>query len=527
MALKRILSAVSFLLASSGAIAQGQQADTLRNLPMVQALTSLRNNWLQSPNAAGMKLSSFLPAGKTELSYNNLSGGMKLAQQPESCERFQFNSERYQPLGGAIFYGSFSYTEQRDKNVRFSDVMNPYRGTPYLLADSIGGDWKKQLYSLKLKVSSPQLLGDKLILGIGAELNVGTGARQNDPRPLNTSNEINITPGLIWKLSDNSHIGINGLYGRYREEISLEVKNTYVNHYLYKFLGIGQYELPGVFSVGSARNYDGNKYGGDLQYELTKGRVSWLTTAGYRSYSEEVSDGNSVPRKAGTWKQKEYNVLSVFNLHKGRVLQQFKLNGQLTEDTGIEFHEYFNTVTKEWQTILEAPFYTAETKLAGLSYTYLKESDQMVYSWLAEVGLNYQSVDKQYTIPVSAERLERIAFYLKGGKNMLTGKNSSLQVSLSLGYSMSLSDGVSFIPVTSDRTLLAREILYPDHAYLSADRLIATAEAQYNFNIRKVKGAKFFIGSVANVIRSVNADAVYPAASGNRRYVSLSLGAYY
>lgn len=527
MAIKRILLFAGILLVSFCAVAQEEQADSLRSMPMNLALLNLRNNWLQTENAAGMQLSRLWPTGKTALLYNNLSGGMKLAQQPESTDRLQFISERYQPLGKAIFYGSFSYTGQDDRNIRLSDVLDPYRGTPYILADSIGGNWKKQLYALKLKAAAPPLAGGRLMAGIGAELNVATGARQNDPRPLNRSNEINITPGLIWKSGSHSHVGINGLYGKYREEVSLEVKNTYINHFLYKLLGVGQYELPGIFSVGASRNYAGSKYGADLQYGLKTDRMNWLSTAGYRTYSEEVSDGNSVPRKAGTWKQKDYQVTSVLHFDGGQAFQQLKFEGQLLEDTGIEFHEYFNSAANQWQTILEAPFYLAETRRAALSYTFVQQSDEKVYNWLAAAALNYQSADKTYTVPASSARTERLDFSVKGGKNFLVGKNASLQTSLSLGYSKSLSDGLSFIPVTSDRNLIAREVLYPDHAYLTGDRLMVTCEGQYNFNMKKVKGTQFFMGTVIHVLQSLKDDLFYPTAAGNRSYFSLSIGAYY
>jgi len=527
MAIRRDILFLGMLFASSCVFAQEAPTDTLRNAAVKLGLLNLNNNWLQSTNAAGMQWSDVFAIGKTGLSYNNQQGQFKLAQQPESQQQIKFMSERYQQIGKAQFFGSFAYTEQTDKNVRLSDVLDPYRGTPYLLADSIGGDWRKQLYTLKLKAASPTLMNDRLILGLGLNLDVATGARQNDPRPLSTANEIRITPGLTWKQGAHSVLGVNLLYNRYREEISMEVRNTNISHYLYKFLGVGQYELPGIFSVGSSRVYNGNKYGTNLQYEFRSDQISWLTTIGYDTYEEEVSDGNTVPRKAGTWKQKVYNISSKFNLNTGSLFQQLSFTGQLTEDTGIEFHEYYNTSTKAWQTILEAPFYASESIRAELLYTLFRKSKGNVYKWLAEAGIQYESYDKDYSVPASLDRANRAGLNVKAGRNFLIGKNTTLQASLTLTYSKLLDDALSFIPITGDRNMVAREVLYPDHAYLTADQLMGTANLQYNFRLTKVKNTQFFIGSVFNVLHSIGADSAYSGASGNRRFLNFSLGAFY
>ncbi|MCD0489829.1 hypothetical protein LPB86_16415 [Pedobacter sp. MC2016-14] len=527
MAVKGYILLLGILFASSCAFAQEGQTDTLRNAAVKLDLLKLNNNWLRSTNAAGMQWSDIFAIGKTGLSYNNLEGQFKLVQQPESQQQIHFASERYQPIGNALFFGSFAYTKQNDKNVRLSDVLDPYRGTPYLLADSIGGNWRKQLYALKLKAASPKLWNDKLVLGMGLNLDVATGARQNDPRPLSTSNQISVTPGLTWKQGAHSVLGVNALYGRYREEISLEVKNTNISHYLYKFLGVGQYELPGIFSVGSSRVYNGDKYGADLQYELRTADVNWLTTVGYHTYEEEVADGSTAPRKAGTWKQKAYNISSRFNLNSARILHQVSFTGQLVEDTGVEFHEYYNTSTKSWQTILEAPFYSAESVQAELRYTLLQKSDVGVYKWLAEVAVQYQSYDKNYSVPAALDRADRVGFGIKASRNFLMPRSANLQASLALNYSLLLNDAISFIAVTGDRNMVAREVLYPDHAYLTADRITATANLQYNFHLNKVKNTQFFVGSVLNVLHAMNAENVYQGASGSRRFLNLSLGAFY
>lgn len=507
-----------------GALAQ---TDISADLSSRFSLLPYRSGWQESTNAAGLALDPMPLMGRTLLLAGNLQGTLKQSQQARQQQQFQFFSERYQTIGSAFLYGSFSYTQQKDKDIFFSDVMDPYRGTPYVLADSIGGDWKKQFYALKVRAASPKLWGDRLILGLGVELHVGTGARQNDPRPLTTNNEIKVTPGLTLKMGENSHVGLNGYYSRYREEVSLEVKNTSVNHYLYKFLGMGQYELPPVFSSGASRTYNGNTYGGDAQYNLNGNQYSWLTSVGYRNTKEPVLDGTSVPRKNGTWTQELVQVNSILSLKAGMYSHRFELHAEQAKGTGTEFHEYYNTATKLWQTILEAPFYTNTKNTAELSYTLIKGLEHTRYNWLAGFSAAYSDMDQIYLTPRAEQLIRRAEVNIRGAKNIKTGKDANLELNLVFGYSASLDKSVKFQPIAPGRTLIALEVLYPDYAYWSGDRLNTGASMQYDFKLNSVKNARFYALGRFSLSTAVAGDGYYENAKGSRSDIRIGIGAFY
>lgn len=515
-----------FLTAFSAIKLKAQQADSTNVLPAYITLFGYNALWHNGNNAAGLRQDSILAFGKTKLGFDQMQGQFKLAQQAKDSQRLNFESERFQNIGKTLFYGKFSYTQQWDKQLRFSDVLDPYRGTPYLLADSIGGDWKKQLYTLTLKAASPALLNNKLTIGLGTTLNVATGARQNDPRPLSTSNQITIAPSATWKLNKSNLIGLNGWYNRYREDISLEVKNSSINYSLYKSLGLGQLELPTTFTTGASRIYKGNKWGGDIQYQLKNNSITWLNNFGYRTYQEQVADGTSVPRKSGTWKQTAYSFNSNLNIGNKNFLHRFALTLQRLEDQGIEFHEFYNTSLKAWQTLLEAEFYLAETDQASLSYTLIKPNKEHVFNWLAEIGGSYYSTNKSYLLPASSQVISNAGIWLKGTKVWSFNRNTNLQTGVTAFYNHNLDQLLSYIPITGDRTLLAREVLYPDHDYLSSNFIATTVNLQIDFKVEKVKNVRFLIaGSVSNQ-HSLTTN-IYPNATGNRNYWSFSLGALY
>ena len=516
---------IALALSCSSLKAQQAPLDTSVLLPHYVTLLPYQAAWRNSDNAAGLFKDSLLLFGKTTLNYQHINGKYKLAQQAINNQQLNFETDRYLKLGKGLFYGRFSYTQQWEKELKLSDVLDPYRGTPYLWADSIGGDWKKQLYALQLKVSSPALLNEKLHLGLSADLNVATGARQNDPRPLSTNNQIKIYPATIWNITPHHSLGLNALYERYREDISLETKNTNYNHRLYRFLGLGQLELPTTFTTSASRVYEGSQWGGNIQYQFKRKNIDWLSNIGYKSGDEEVAEGSSIPRKSGTWKQASYFASSQVSLKNEKYQHRLAVVLKRLQDTGVEFHEIYNATTKTWQTILEADFYIANTDYAQIAYTFIKKKATLGFSWLAEGGINYLALDKNYVLPLSIQQISNAEIWVRGLKNFSLATNS-VYIGTRLGYSKNLSQSLHFIPITADRTLAAREVLYPDHGYLTADFFSANANIQYNFKLQNVKGTSFFAKAEYTLQQNINAPT-YGTAYGQRHFLNISLGAFY
>lgn len=298
---------------------QRQPADTAHSPHIIspQQIPLLRP-WLHTQNAAGLQLSNVPTAGYTAFGALLENGDFKKSQQAADDRQFGFHSSRYQRLKKGVIYGSFNYIQQWSNQVNWSDVLDPYRGTPYIIADSIGGNWKKQRYDLELKAATAPLLGERMVLGAGIKYSVFTGARQNDPRPLNNAGELTLTPSLVYRLGKNQQLGINGVYGFYKEDISFELKNTNVTHSLYKLLGLGQVTSPpSILATAASRYYKGKKYGAALQYNIGSENWQWLTEAAYTTYTEQVTDGSGIPLLSGTYKRKDYQLFSVFQYTPG------------------------------------------------------------------------------------------------------------------------------------------------------------------------------------------------------------------
>ncbi|RZM23271.1 MAG: hypothetical protein EOO88_26700 [Pedobacter sp.] len=229
--------------------------------------------------------------------------------------------------------------------------------------------------------------------------------------------------------------------------------------------------------------------------------------------------------KLRTWKQASYFISSQLNLKSEKYQHRLALDLKRLQDTGVEFHEIYNATTKTWQTILEADFYIANTDYAQFAYTFIKKRAAFDFSWLAEGGVNYLAIDKNYVLPLSIQQISNAEFWVRGLKNLTLGANS-LHIGARFGYSKNLSQSLHFIPITADRTLVAKQVLYPDHGYSSTDFFSANANIQYNFKLKNAKGTSFFAKADYTLQQNVNAP-IYGDAKGQRHFLNISLGAFY
>ncbi|RFS26575.1 hypothetical protein DVR12_01960 [Chitinophaga silvatica] len=487
---------------------------------------TLLKPWLQTENASGLKLSNVPVAGYTYLGANLENGDFKKSQQPEKDKQFMFHSSRYQPLKGGVIYGSFNYAQQYSDNVRWNDLLNPYRGTPYNMVDSIGGNWKKQLFDMEVKAATGLLAHEKLVLGAGLQYSVGTGARQNDPRPLNNSGDFNIKPSLIYLLGKKHQIGINGLYGFYNETVSFEVKNTTVTHSLYKLLGLGQYASPPtILSTSANRNYNGKRYGGAFQYNLQVNRWQWLTEVAYTSYEENVTDGSGLPVAGGTYKRQEYGGTSTWLYTPGTFAHRVSVGYQMIDGSGIESHQ--KLIDGFWKTILEAKFYAASESNARLEYMLVKNKTASQYAWYAKAGVSWNDVENKYLVPYSRQHFSSIRYDVTGAYTWSFGKYSGLEAQVYGAYQSNIDGYLNYLLMTSGTNIIAQRMLYPDHDYYTANMLTAGAGVQYHFSWKEAAAARFFIKLNGITTQRTSAPLIPTGPDGGRNRFVFTIGAFY
>ncbi|PIO47775.1 MAG: hypothetical protein CMR00_08315 [[Chlorobium] sp. 445] len=201
------------LLIVAGAMAASAQVQS--DIPSPFSLNSptflAPSLWREGENAAGLCATALPKQSRTGMILWQDGGRFRRPQAPLSSTTLHFFSEGAQRFGEWTTRGSFHYERRTENDVRWSNVHNAYAGTPFIWADSVGGNWQKDLVLLSAALGTPEFLGF-LSAGILADYDVAQGARQNDTRPLFRSRNIRLVPSVAFHLSKALRIGLTATY---------------------------------------------------------------------------------------------------------------------------------------------------------------------------------------------------------------------------------------------------------------------------------------------------------------------------
>lgn len=483
---------------------------------------------LKEINPNFLNIAPFETIGATEFGGEFTSGDLHRAQEPEKSSQLSFGSQRYQKLDKVKIYGSFGFRQQWEEGIILTESLNPFRGNPYVAGDSMSGDWNKQWYDLKLIVSSAPLLNERLFLGAGLNYSVGSGARQEDPRPLALSKDLELEPSALWKLNDRNMIGIKGHFNFFNEDISLEVRNPNTNHHLYKMLGPVEIFNPQRLTYASStnRNYKGNTAGGSVQYLYKNDMWLGLVSAGLHTRAEDVRDGVTNPSKAGRLEETFYKADVLLQKATPSAINKLELTWQQADRDGIEAHQRLVSsgpnASQLNETIFEAIFMTSLKTDAKLEYSWLHRKYGTGYDWLLNASANFRGLDNRYLFPQNKEIADVIRYGISATRNWNAGEsNFSLEAKAVLQQKIT-----STLEIEPEKgsSFVRENLLYPDHAYLTGNLVQPGLRAVYS---NKLKGnASWFISGAADFILKTGKNASF-IPDGNRNLFQLSIGAFY
>lgn len=508
------------------------ESDTVTDLSLKWQNLTLRNPWLLTPNAAGLKDGVVPAIGSTYIGTHQEQGDFKRPQQALTKQSYLFHSERYQPVKNGVFYGSFRFEQQKEEAVHWNDVMDPYRGTPYVLADSLGGDWKKQVFQLNLKAASAKI-ANRLSLGAGVVYNLSTGARQNDPRPLNYVNELDFKPALLFEISGIHAAGLTGTYGFYKEEVSLLNNKSELLQKVFKLKGLAVHDAPSLFSSSFTRLYDGTKKGAELQYAFTKSgdqNFKWLSSFGFQDYTEDVRDGVTKPTNGGRYKQTTYHLTSIMTRSNDAFIQQLQFSFLKMNGKGREYHQTYDPVSTLWLTTFDAIFYTRSSTTANVAWELARAAKHDGFKWKTRASAGYNKLDAAYlySFPVS-QNLETGNVNLGAWRTWSFKSRNNLLLSAEGTYVFPLSNVLRYTDGNGYTNQSIKEILVPDHAYLASKAIKAGLSIQYTFGSNKPDAQfhnQFYVKGAGEIARPLNGEVI-PGPNGNRKNFALTIGAFY
>jgi hypothetical protein len=463
--------------------------------PSTFGLMPVLNPWLNSSNPAGHSFDPAVAPGKMELNYRGEKGPYKRVQQGEEIQQYSLRTERYKRINKISFYGDFSYDKSYEKGVRYSNINDPYRGTPYLLIDTSGryDIYDREFFTLRGDMALPVFRF--LSWGFSADMNAGLSSQDRDPRPRNKVLNLDLSQGLLFSTPHVS-LGVNALYSYYNEDIEIDIIEKFVHLAFFQLHGMDSY----TYHVASSFNrlYKRNTYGGEGQLSLNVGGLHSLFGTKFLYINERVFDG----RKAGnaSWSylkddsHLEGNELEIFNatsFSHGPMLHSLSARYRMRHMVGAEILQRLEQVGEagavDWVDYGQEEKYASRIYDLGIAYSFLILERGFARNLQLDLGVDYLGSEQAYYLPDMDESYQNRIFSAAVRKSFFMGRHE-----IGLGTGMKLKQNLNASQTFDESGLISGILLLPDFEYLTSDYRAPWLEASYAVSMKRLFD-KYFI----------------------------------
>ncbi|MEG1585720.1 MAG: hypothetical protein RR346_02475 [Bacteroidales bacterium] len=439
---------------------------------------------LQSGIVSDISFAKIQSFSSLQLNYTGEYGDYHLVQEAGKISKYGFYAEGALPVKQVYLSGGFRFSQDDKKEIRFTSLLDPFRGTPYQLADSTRSNWKIQNYNMWAKLAS-ELIKNRLSAGLGITLDVARGAKMIDPRPRTNNSNITLQPALTLLLGKHT-IGLGGNFVRFRELVDLMLYNSAEPQKIYVLKGIGQYTYD-IFSITEReRRYNGNGAGAMMSYGFTNNHVCLLAEANYLNYSEEVSDIEySKPRLRGRYYKDQYQLKVNAQYKKDRILHILKLTYTESDHSGREIIQIFNSDpnVNNWQTDSEAParWKNKEKFICG-SYDWMLINKNKEYIPAGiRLGINYHQVKETYQVMNTFRSYKQMEYELRPFYNWNFKHHHMARFSLTAAISQILNYKSAYKEREADNPTIQNMLIMPDNKIINQNTQMYGAEMGYGY----------------------------------------------
>lgn len=421
--------------------ANASQKDSI-NTPSDYSLLPLKHIWLQTSNPIAISDVETNNAN-IAIGYNYQNGDYRLISDPKSQNDANIVLEGYKTVKKFHFYGNFSYNIAKLKDQKWKDVLMPSTNNPFILADSIGGNYDNEIFNIKAGMASA--INDKIIWGIALSYKGGTSSNNYDPRPLIDAMRFSVNPGIKYSISDNWSVGADLHYERYKEKIDITSVDNNKNSNFFLFQGLGVFFLES--GVVYSRSYSGDNYGANFQLGRKGEWYENIFQLGYKHKLEKGEDGSSQnPFKSGDYNENIYSLSNIFAFDKKNARHIIKIHGSQgsVKGTWYDQHSVINSNGQaKWEVYNKSVKYKNTQTLGGAEYTFLKEKSGLTDVLL---GARVDYIDQKETFypELYSQKFSNITFSVKGDKGFWLPQNYQLSLGAELVYRDNLSTNTNF-----------------------------------------------------------------------------------
>lgn len=268
------------------------------------------------------------------LDYRQQSGPLHLVDDAGRSTSWSPSFAGLKQVGRTVFAGGLAYDNSRLADRRWNNTLYLSPHNPYVIGDSVAGRFARETFALH--GAAVLRATDRLRLGLRAFYDVGSSAKEKDPRPDIKGMRFTLNPGAEYTLGRHA-LGLSAHVGWLSEESSTTVVRTTTTQNLLLFQGLGIYEARQA--LGYKRKYNGMRYGANLQYTLCPDSTAALADhidIGYTGEREDATDGaTSTKYKGGRYSGTALTLSNRLSIRpSGRTVHNVTLTAGLRQTTG-------------------------------------------------------------------------------------------------------------------------------------------------------------------------------------------------
>lgn len=517
--MKKISFMMAGLLACAAAFAQeGRPSDFER-----QTLEVLLQPFSRTNNTAGMGLAQPMAGSRTEIGVFRSAGDFHRAQDAEADQGFTFSTLRYDTFSDKLFMrGTFHYTLDREKDRKWSDVMDPWFSIPYIYGSAVAKDYSRHDCGLSFDLYTAPLW-DRVSFGVKTDYAVADISGLRDPRPRTGYLDWQVVPSVLFTFGRH-HAGLDLGYGHAKEKLTgLTTIQSYPNLYYYKMSGLDH--VDGTISgySGFKRQFAGGRFLGDLSYGYSSGGMNLVVSAGieYRKL-DAYGDKKQSP---GSYNSFTYSGMADLTVQTSSLLHHVHLEGEYLDGGADEYLQELTSVkdpetgatTETWETLYTYKNrYMLTTREASLAYQLYGGYTGADYLWRAGLRAGYTGFGKHCHLPESSFEASGWTGGLEGSVRLFRQAGHKVDLAAAvLGYKHR--DTVLNL---QEDNLYTQEVLVPDGEYYSKDYVDASASLTWQFPFNLGKG-----GRATGYVR-LDGGLCKASPEGRLTHVSLAVGLF-
>lgn len=400
--------------------------------------------------------------------------GMHLTQEGDGTSGLRLRTKSFMRSGNQSFFGEASFVSDQRSNVQWCDVEDRALLNPYLIGDSIGGDYYREAYTMG---GGTTFSKGYWTFGLRGLYQGSVSYRKVDPRPRNTVSSIRINPGITyeagaWKL------GWYANYERYRQNVDIQVEKEGRKVYFYLLQGFGIYnrqfsELEESFT----RIYKGNllNSGLSLNYSRRPSSKTGFRLAGQRDRLEASESDRRTPYTITR------NGLNAEFTHQRDILgRTLLLRGSydLLQTIGNETQYTPTTINTNyivWHFATQSDRYQSATEQMGLSLALVDLRYWKTSVW-GELALDRSQQFQNYYTPDYEQGIHDKTVSATIGLHAPFRK-SCLDAQLRAGRRQVVFSNL----YQNEKTVLVERLIQPDFDYLSSDRSFFEGQVRYAY----------------------------------------------